>query len=200
MNKSTTIRIETDRLILDKGTIEDFVKVYEYNFQYLRDVDNIEFIKLDPKTIEEWFEDDINKYYEDKDIKRNFDWIIYLKETHTPIGNITADRGKDKTVELMSSSDIELAFNLHPNYWKQGYMREATTAVLDYLFSIGYDNVISGYADFNKASARVSEALEFEPFNENNEFYKYLNKDVKIINTIMNKEKWLNKKEVKLIK
>ena len=33
-----TPELETERLILKKGTPEDFIKVYEYNFTKLRDI------------------------------------------------------------------------------------------------------------------------------------------------------------------
>lgn len=45
-----------------------------------------------------------------------------------PIGNIVADREDDNL------HSIELSFNLHPNYWGCGYMKEACIIVMDYLF------------------------------------------------------------------
>lgn len=56
------MNIETDRLIIKNGTIEDFKKVYEYNIKKLEDIAG-EFIyeKQDPKEIESWFDNDIKK-------------------------------------------------------------------------------------------------------------------------------------------
>ena len=35
------LTIETDRLILKDGTIEDWIKVHEYDFNYLMDINGI---------------------------------------------------------------------------------------------------------------------------------------------------------------
>lgn len=45
--------IETERLILKRGTLEDYQKVYEYDFTKLRNINGeFELIKQDPKKIE----------------------------------------------------------------------------------------------------------------------------------------------------
>ena len=63
-----TPQLETERLILKRGTLEDLQKVYEYNFLKLRDIAG-EFIfeKQDPKKIEgfEIVEPDMKIYYVD---------------------------------------------------------------------------------------------------------------------------------------
>ena len=42
--------IETERLILKRGTLEDYQKVYEYDFTKLRDINGeFDFVKQDPK-------------------------------------------------------------------------------------------------------------------------------------------------------
>ena len=48
-----------------------------------------------------------------------------------PIGNVIADR-KQKNIKA-----IELAFNTHPNYWRQGYTSEAVIEIIKFLFSPG---------------------------------------------------------------
>lgn len=45
-----TPQLETERLILKRGTLEDLQKVYEYNFTKLRDINcEFEFVKYDPE-------------------------------------------------------------------------------------------------------------------------------------------------------
>lgn len=101
-----TPELETERLILKRGTLEDLQKVYEYNFSKLRDIAG-EFIfeKQDPKKLEGWEIPEPETY----------DWVIYLKDTMEPIGNVTADR------EQKDIKAIELVFNTHSNYWRKGY-------------------------------------------------------------------------------
>lgn len=44
--------LETERLILQKGSYEDYVKVYEYDFTRLRNIDGeFEFVKYDPEKL-----------------------------------------------------------------------------------------------------------------------------------------------------
>ena len=145
-----TPELETERLILKKGTAEDFIKVYEFNFTKLRDIcGEFEFVKNDPDfvaTFANYSEETENVY----------DWVMYLKETMEPIANITADQYNN---ELNS---LELTFNMHPSYWGNGYMKEATIEVMRFLFQNGYDNVVSGYGEGNNKSKRVHEKIGFE--------------------------------------
>lgn len=181
-----TIEIETDRLVLRKGTIEDYVLVYEYDMRKARDIGGeFELEKQDPNRIRAWFSEGMNKYYEKcANETHTFAWIIYLKPNMIPIGNITADR------ERKEMSACELAYNLHPNYWGKGYMPEAISSVLDYLFSIGYENVISGWDEGNKKSKRVSEKMGFELFNVIEESWIKNDMPITTYESVMNKERW----------
>lgn len=141
--------LETERLILKRGTIGDFQKVYEYNFTKLRNIaGEFEFIKNDPKSIEGWEIPDPETY----------DWIIYLKETMEPIGNVTADR------EQKDIKAIELAFNTHPNYWRKGYTSEALIEIMRFLFNNGYENILCGYDEGNFKSKAIGEKLGFTSY------------------------------------
>ena len=50
---------------------------------------------------------------------------------------------------------IELGYVLHPNYHNQGYMTEALAATFEPLFKKGFNEVICGAFEGNKASLRV---------------------------------------------
>lgn len=180
--------LETDRLILAKGTMEDYLLVYEYDFRKLRNIDG-EFVlkKQDLNEIRNWFPKGMEEKYKENEEYHCFDWIIYLKETKKPIGNITADREEE------SINSVELAFNLHPDHWGKGYMPEAVSKVMDYLFEIGYDNVICGYSDGNNNSKRVSEKMGFELYNIKENKWKKNGKYITEYEMIMSKKKWLNK-------
>lgn len=143
--------LETKRLILKRATLEDLQKVYEYNFAKLRNIaGEFEFEKKDPKSIEGW----------EKDVPETYDWIIYLKDTNTPIGNVVADR-EDKKIKA-----IELAFNTHPNYWRKGYTYEAIIEVMKFLFNNGYENILCGYDEGNYKSKSIGEKLGFIPYEK----------------------------------
>lgn len=144
-----TPQLETERLILKSGTLEDLQKVYEYNFSKLRDIaGEFVFEKQDPKKLEGWEVPEPETY----------DWVIYLKDTMEPIGNVTADR------EQKDIKAIELAFNMHPNHWRKGYTSEAVIEIMRFLFNNGYENILCGYDEGNIKSKAIGEKLGFEPY------------------------------------
>lgn len=152
-----TVELKTNRLLLKKGSIDDFLKVYEYDYSLLKHIDGIfELKKQDLSKIKSWFNNDITKYY--KKIKKShmFDWLIYLDDS--AIGNILT---KDENIE---NKEIELSFNLHPTYWKNGFMKEALEVVIKYLFSIGFERIICGYHDGNIRAKNVINKLGFKPY------------------------------------
>ncbi|MEG0994603.1 MAG: GNAT family N-acetyltransferase [Bacilli bacterium] len=148
--KYITPVLKTERLILKRGTLEDYQKVYEYDFRKLRNINNeFEMVKQDLEKIKGF-----DTYADEVD--GEFDWIVYLKENEVPIANITADR------ENKNIKSTELAFNMHPNYWRKGYMSEAIIKVLDFLFEYGFENVTCGYSEGNIKSKNIGEKLGFE--------------------------------------
>ena len=62
-----TVLLKTNRLIIKKGEINDFLKVYEYDFSKLKNVDGeCKLVNQDLSKIEAWFKGGINKYYSKK--------------------------------------------------------------------------------------------------------------------------------------
>ena len=144
-----TPELETERLILKRGTLKDLQHVYEYNFAKLRNIaGEFKFEKKDPKSIEGW----------EIPVSESYDWVMYLKNTMEPIGNILADR-EDKKLKSM-----ELAFNTHPKYWRKGYTYEAIIEVMRFLFNAGYENILCGYDEGNYKSKAIGEKLGFIPY------------------------------------
>lgn len=146
-----TPQLETERLILKRGTLKDLQEVYEYDFRKLRNIaGEFEFVKYDPKNIEGWEIPEPESY----------DWVIYLKDTMEPIGNVTADR------EQKNIKAIELAFNTHPNYWRMGYTSEALIEIMKFLFNQEYKNILCGYDEGNIKSKSIGEKLGFVPYEK----------------------------------
>lgn len=151
------VKLETDRLYIKNGTIEDFIKVYEYNFTKLEDIaGEFEYIKQDPQKIESWFDGDISKYYKELKAKNNYDLILYLKDGTIPVGNLLLDRINNE------EKSIEIACHVHPNYWGNGYMQEAILSILPFLYDIGFDAVIYSYGEGNIKSSKLCSKLGFE--------------------------------------
>ena len=177
MIRNTPI-LSTDRLILKRGLKGDYEKVYEYNFLKLRDIcGEFEFEKTNLKDIEgfEKIADQVDEFY---------DWIVFLNDTNEPIGNVTADCYDENL------NSIELAFNLHPNYWGCGYMKEAVIAIMEYLFSNGYDNILCGYSSGNIKSKKLGEKIGFEYFKKIENAWIKNNQPIDDYKTIMTKDRF----------
>ena len=182
MMKYIVPTLQTERLILRKGSYEDYVKVYEYDFTRLRNIaGEFEYVKNDPEKLKGF------ETYADEE-ENVLDFIIYLKDSNQPIGNIVFDRYDEK------NKSLEISCNLHPNYWKKGYMTEAILSSMEYVFSnLDIDNILYGFAEENYKSRGLSEKIGFDFYADCIEHYKRIDKDIKEIQTIMSKENF-NKK------
>lgn len=179
------MNLETERLYVRNGTIEDFIKVYEYNFNKLEDIaGEFEYVKQNPKDIELWFGEDILKYYHEMKIKNNYDLILYLKEGNIPIGNLILDRINKE------ENSIEITCHVHPNHWGCGYMKEAILAVLPFLYDIGFDAVIYSYGEGNIKSSKLCNKLGFELHSIKNNDYVRNDIQVSTYRNILTKERY----------
>lgn len=181
-----TIDLKTKNLVIKKGDLESFLKVYEYDFNKLKEVDGV--LKLEKQNqsrIEKSFKHGTESYYRKIKKAKMFDWIIFLN--NNPIGNIYAtDMEKDKSVNV--------EFNLHPNYWGHGFIVEALKAIIEYLFSMGFDNIISGYEDGNNKAKRVMEKLIFKPYKVINDSYtSTLDNKIDEYKMIITKDDWFSR-------
>lgn len=182
-----TVRLATKRLILDKGKTEDFLKVYQYDFKKLKNIDGqCVLVPQDLNKIKSLFAGGMKKYYSKIQKAHMFDWIVYLN--NDPIGNIlTIDENEEEKL-------IELEFNLHPSYWGNGYMPEAVCEVIEYLLGIGYDNIVCSYSDGDVKSKRVIEKLGFKPYQILKDEYKSEKGNlIDVYKTIITKEDWFSR-------
>ena len=61
----------------------------------------------------------------------------------------------------------EIGYVLSKDYWGQGIMPEAVTAVINYLFNdLNLDFLTCGYYEFNNQSKRVQEKCGFKPYRK----------------------------------
>lgn len=182
-----TVELKSKRLIMKKGCKEDFLKVYEYDFSKLKNIDGIcKLVKQDLSKIESWFKGGIKRYYSKIKKAHMFDWIIYYE--NDPVGNIlTTDEDKE-------NNTISLNFNIHPSYWGNNFIEEALTCVIEYLFGIGYDNIACTYCDGNLKAKRVLDKLSFKPYKIKEDNYKSENGNMfDEYEVIMSKEDWFSK-------
>lgn len=147
MNKTGTERIETERLVLRRFTIEDAEDMYN---GWCTDPEVTRFLTWPPHESVEVTKAVLNDWipkYENGDY---FNWVIELKETGKIFGNISVV----KVRENIDSADI--GYCMARAYWGQGYMPEALKAVMRYLFEVVGMNRVAALHDANNAkSGRV---------------------------------------------
>lgn len=76
-------------------------------------------------------------------------YTIEIKESGTVIGMLLEQNRENDTMEL--------GYAIGEPYWNQGYTTEAMTSVIEYLFSLGFQQITAECFRENKASARVME-------------------------------------------
>ena len=168
-------------IVLKECTYEDFKKVYEHDFSKLTNIwQNIEYVKNSSEKIKKLF-DGINSELENQN--NTYNWIIYYQ--NIPVGQIIADRENMKM-----NNSIELSYNLHPNYWGKGIMKDTIRLVCNYLFK-RYDNIIISYCTGNEKSKRLLDKLNFKKFNIKKNAYSRDGKTVDEFQYVLNKKSYV---------
>ena len=114
--------IETERLILRRFKESDI----DLQYEILTDERLAKYISFPNKTKEEELEV-IKEWIKEADESKNEKWVIVLKETDTPIGNISVNH-VDK-----HHNYCNVGYVIIYDYWGHGYAAEALKVVSDYL-------------------------------------------------------------------
>lgn len=142
-----TKRIETERLILRRFTVEDAESMYS---NWASDSEVTRFlmwpthqsVEDSRKVLGEWVAS-----YENDD---KYEWCIAKKENDEPIGSIGAFNYNEKV------QSIEIGYCISKAYWHQGITSEALKAVMQYLLEeVGVSRVESRHDPRNPHSGDV---------------------------------------------
>jgi RimJ/RimL family protein N-acetyltransferase len=145
-------RLETDRLILRKWTIDDKNDLFEYA-QDNRVGPNAGWkphnsVEKSKKIIESFIESD--------DV-----YAIILKDKMKVIGSLGVHK-RSPLAEKNTRKYRELGAVLNPDYWGKGYVPEGIERVLEYCFEdLDIDDIWCGHFDFNSKSKRVVDKCNF---------------------------------------
>ncbi len=143
--------LETERLILRRYKESDIDMQYEI----LNDSRLSKFIRFPNLTKEEELEciKDWIKNVEDSKYEK---WVITLKDSNIPIGNISVNGIEKK------HNYCNVGYVIMYDYWGKGYASEALKVVSDYLLDSGYYLVECSCNELNKQSSRVMEKAGFK--------------------------------------
>lgn len=151
MNHRGTIRIETDRLILRRFTIEDADIMYK---NWASDDEVTKYLTwpthadvgVTRMILEEWVQK-----YSDLDF---YQWAIELREIGEPIGSLSVVSYESKT------ASATLGWCMGKHWWGQRLMPEAGSAVLKYLFEeVEFNRIAAQHDADNSRSGRVMQKI-----------------------------------------
>ena len=145
------MKIETDRLLLRYFSIDDADEMF---LNWANDSEVTKYMTWNPhKNVEE------TKFIIDK----------WLEEYNNPMTNRFAITLKDSGA-LIGSIDVvdylngvpEIGYCLSRKHWNHGYMSEALSAFIDYLFNKGFNKIVIEADVNNIGSNRVIEKCGFK--------------------------------------
>ena len=102
-------------------------------------------------------------------VEQDKTFAICLKESGKVIGSLGVEMYglEDRLTEFNGYKGRELGFVLSKAYWGRGFMTEAVSAVMNYLFNeLDLDFLLCGYYDFNDQSKRVQKKCGFKPYRK----------------------------------
>lgn len=151
MQHKGTIELETARLILRRFTVDDAAEMYR-NWASSEEV--ARYLTWEPHAdvgVTEAVLRDWAAGYASADF---YNWGLTLKSDGTLIGNISVVKQRQET------ACAELGYCMGMQWWGRGYMPEAGSAVLQYLFeTVGYHRIMALHDVDNPKSGRVMQKL-----------------------------------------
>lgn len=145
--------VETDRLVLCQRTVADAAAIFAY-----ASLPEVAYPAGFPPV--ETVEDEV--YYLEHVLPKS------QAEQQLPSGYGIRLKGEDKVIGSVDFNHrhaddvLEIGYTLHPDYWKQGLMTEAVTALVELAFTLlDLHKVEIACFDYNQASCRIAERLGF---------------------------------------
>lgn len=148
MHDLGTEKLETDRLILRRGTLEDAKELFEHCSS---DEKITRYVVWNThKTLDETITF-LEKWKESYNSEHN-NWIVTLKGSNEIIGTITV------VSRSIVNKTCEIGYAYGSLYWNKGYATEALKEVIDFLSKkVGFETIYALYVKNNEASGRIME-------------------------------------------
>jgi len=143
--------METERLILRKLTMNDAEAMFE---NWTNDEEVCRYLTWLPHRSIEVTREILEDWVDDYDDPKTVRFGIEIKENHDLFGEIDIVKWVDGLPVLGYASCRK--------YWGKGYMTEAAQAMLEYLFSLGYNKVLLELDERNVGSIHLAEKLGFK--------------------------------------
>lgn len=146
LKRNGTCVLETDRLILREFTLADAQSVYD---NWASDPEVTKYLTWHPHKDVDETEEILSEWVERYGDGSYYNWAIELKELREPIGSISVVEQNDKVRRA------HIGYCIGRAWWHEGIMTEALGAVIEYLFSEGYQRIDSRHDPRNPHSGDV---------------------------------------------
>ncbi|MFC4409693.1 GNAT family N-acetyltransferase [Chungangia koreensis] len=117
-------QLETARLLLTEVNEENASSMFEI----FSNPDVVKYYGMDAFETVEQAQGMVKHFRQGFEAKRSMRWGMIMKETNQFIGTIGLN------LLNLTSKKAEIGFEIHPDYWRNGYTYEAAIAVLEYSF------------------------------------------------------------------
>ena len=157
MKNIGTKRLETERLILRRLTIDDALKAFENWCS--KDI-VCKYTLWDKHNSVEDTKELYNFWVKEYEDLSTYRWIVEVKSTHEVIGTIDVASKKYLRFET-----CEIGYCYDDQYWNKGYGTEALKAVIKFLFEeVGVETIFAEHSTLNPGSGKVMQksGMKFE--------------------------------------
>ncbi len=156
MNHCGTRKLETDRLILRRFTLDDAPFMHK---NWASDPEVTKFLTWPCHTSIEASRSVLESWMPLYDEDNYYNWTIVLKELGEPVGSIAVVKQDEDT------SMVHIGYCIGRKWWHQGITSEALKAVMDFMFDVvGANRIESRHDPRNPNSGKVMQkcGMKFE--------------------------------------
>lgn len=147
MNNKGTITLETERLILRRGSINDSKQVYE---NYGKDPLVSKYVVWNQHKDIEDAVNLMNKWEQSYDESTSYKWLVVEKQTNEIIGSISAVKVDD------INKTVALGYCYGSKWWNKGYATESLKRVIKFFFEeVNTETIYANHLTSNAASGKV---------------------------------------------
>ncbi len=150
MEHRGTVQLDTPRLILRRFEAGDLEPMYENCWRHKEVTQWTSYAPMDCLEDVQSKADMFTEGWLRYDNPKRYSWAIVEKQSGKVIGRMFGMHPDDRTQQ------VELAYELGPDWWNHGLMTEAVQATLAFFFEqVGLNRVFAYHAGENPASGRI---------------------------------------------
>lgn len=149
MNNVGTKLLETKRLILRRGNMDDASQIYN---NYGKDPVVSKYVVWNKHETIKDAEDLMEKWVKSYEDDCSYKWVVILKQINEVIGSISAVKVNK------NYKTVEVGYCFGSKWWNNGFATESLRRVIKFFFEeVEVETIYANYISNNRASGRVME-------------------------------------------